>query len=71
MGWCLQSSVAVADFRAGIDGRLSSSPSGEGVGSVSCTLDAFLHRPVSGQSWPIVVLTLGEFPEGLCRFSLA
>ena len=62
--------MAVADFRAGIDGRLSSSPSGEGVGSISCTLDA-LHRPVSGQSWPILDLTLGEFPEGLCRFSLA
>ena len=34
----LQSSVAVADFRAGIDGRLSSSPSGEEVGSISYTL---------------------------------
>ena len=33
-----QSSVAVADFRAGIDGRLSSSPSGEEVGSISYTL---------------------------------
>ena len=33
-----QSSVVVADFRAGIDGRLSSSPSGEEVGSVSYTL---------------------------------
>ena len=30
-----------------------------------------LHRPVSGQSWPILDFTLGEFPEGLCRFSLA
>ena len=25
----------------------------------------------SGQSWPILDLTLGEFPEGVCRFSLA
>ena len=33
-----QSSVAVADFRAGIDGRLSSSPSGVEVGSISYTL---------------------------------
>ena len=30
--------MAVADFRAGIDGRLSSSPSGEEVGSISYTL---------------------------------
>ena len=28
----------MADFRAGIDGRLSSSPSGEEVGSISYTL---------------------------------
>ena len=33
-----QSSVAVGDFRVGIDGRLSSSPSGEEVGSISYTL---------------------------------
>ena len=33
-----QSSVAVADFRTGIDGHLSSSPSGEEVGSIPYTL---------------------------------
>ena len=34
----LQSSVAAADSRAGIDGRLSSPPSGGA--------DGFVHRPV-------------------------
>ena len=36
--WRLQSSLAVADFHAGIDGCLFSSPSGEEVGSFSYTL---------------------------------
>ena len=63
--------MAVADFRAGIDGRLSSSPSGGRDGAVSCTLDACCIDQFSGQSWPILDFTLGEFPAGLCRFSLA
>ena len=39
--WCSHFWCCDCDSCAGIDGRLSSSPSGEGVGSVSCTLDAF------------------------------
>ena len=44
---------------------------GGGDGAVSCTLDACCIDRFSGQSWPILDFTLGEFPEGLCRFSLA
>ena len=54
----------------GIDGRLSSSPSGGGDGAVSCTLDACCIDRFSGQSWPLLDFTLGEFPAGLCRFLL-
>ena len=42
-----------------------------GDGAVSCTLDACCIDRFSGQSWPFLDFTLGEFPEGLCRFSLA
>ena len=62
--------MAAADFRAGIDGRLSSSPSGGADGAVSCSLDACCIDRVSGQSWPILDFPLGEFPAGLCRFLL-
>ena len=41
-----------------------------GDGAVSCTLDACCIDRFSGQSWPILDFTVGEFPEGLCRFSL-
>ena len=39
-GWRLRSSAATAGSRAGIDGRLSSPPSGVADGAVSYTLDA-------------------------------
>ena len=39
-GWRLRSSATVAGSRAGIDGRLSSSPSGVADGAISYTLDA-------------------------------
>ena len=66
----MQSSVAAAVFRAGIDGRLSSPPSGGADGAVSCTLDALCIDWFSGQSWPILDFPLGEFAAGLCRFLL-
>ena len=66
----LQSSVAAADSRSGIDGRLSSPPSGGAEGGVSCTLDALCIDQFSGQSWPILDFPLGEFSAGLCRFLL-
>ena len=66
----MQSSVAVADFHAGIDGRLSSSPSGGGGRLRLLYPGCFLHRPVSGQSWPILDLTLGEFPGACAGFLL-
>ena len=49
---------------------LSSSPSGGGGRLRLLYPGCLLHRPISGQSWTILDLTLGEFPEGLCRFSL-
>ena len=70
-GWRLRSSVAAVDSRAGIDGRLSSPPSGGADGSVSCTLDALCIDRFSGQSWPILDFPLCELSAGLCRFSLA
>ena len=39
-GWRLRSSAAAAGSRAGIDGRLSSPPSGVADSAVSYTLDA-------------------------------
>ena len=39
-GWRLRSSAAAAGSRAGMDGRLSSPPSGVADGAVSCTLNA-------------------------------
>ena len=68
--WRLQSSVAAADSRAVIAGRLSSPPSGGADGAVSCTLDALCIDRFSGQSWPILDFPLGEFSAGLCRFLL-
>ena len=62
--------MAAADSRAGIDGRLSSPPSGGADGAVSCTLDALCIDLFSGQSWPILDFPLGEFPAGLWRLPL-
>ena len=69
-GWRLRSSAAAAGSRAGIDGRLSSPPSGVVVSSVSSTLDALCIDRFSGQSWPILDFPLCEFSAGLCRFLL-
>ena len=63
--------MAAVDSRAGIDGRLSSPPSGGVDGAVACTLDALFIDRFSGQSWPILDFPLCEFSAGLCRFSLA
>ena len=63
--------LAIAVFRAGIDGRLSSPPSGVADGAVSCTLDALCIDRFSGQSWPILDFPLCGFSAGLCRYSLA
>ena len=72
-GWRLRSSAAAAGSRAGIDGRLSSPPSGVADGAVSYTLDAlFIYRNYfSGQSWPLLDFPLCGFSVGLCRSSLA
>ena len=67
----LRSSAAAAGSRAGIDGRLSSPPSGVADGAVSCTLDALCIDRFSGQSWPILDFPLCDFSPGLCRYSLA
>ena len=40
------------------------------VGGTAPSPVPLMHRPVSGQSWPILDFTLGEFPAGLCRFLL-
>ena len=71
LGWRLQSSTAAAGSRVGIDGRLSSPPSGVEDGAVSCTLDALCIDRFSGQSWPILDFPLRRFSAGLCRFFLA
>ena len=65
------SSAAAAGSRVGIDGRLSSPPSGVADGAVSCTLDALCIDRFSGQSWPILDFPLCGFSAGLCRYSLA
>ena len=67
----MRSSAAAAGSRAGIDGRLSSPPSGAADGSVSYTLDTLCIDRFSGQSWPILDFPLREFSAGLCRYSLA
>ena len=59
--------MAVADSRAGIDGRLS----GGADGAVSCTLDALCIDRFSGQSWPFLDFPLGEFSAGLVQVSFA
>ena len=69
-GWRLRSSAVAAGSREGIDGRLSSPPSGVADGAVSCTLDALCIDRFSGQSWPILDFPLCEFSAGLCRFLL-
>ena len=57
----------------GIDGRLSSPPSGVADVAVSYTLNALCIRSgfISGQSWPLLVFPLCGFSAGLCRSSLA
>ena len=67
-GWRLRSSAGSC---AGIDGRLSSPPSGVADGAVSCTLDALCIDRFSGQSWSILDFLVCEFLAGLCRYSLA
>ena len=54
----------------GIDGSLSSPPSGVADGAVSYTLDALCIDRLSGQSWPFLDFPLCEFSAGLCRFLL-
>ena len=61
--------MQAADSRAGIDGRLSSPPSGGEDGAVSCTLDALCIDRFSGQSWPILDFPLGEFQRACAGFS--
>ena len=67
----MRSSAAAGGSRAGIDGRLSSPPSGVEDGSVSYTLDALCIDWFSGQSWPILDFPLWEFSAGSCSYSLA
>ena len=61
--------MAAADFHAGIDGRLSSSPSGGADGAVSCTLDDLCIDRFSGQSWPILDFPLGVLQRACAGFS--
>ena len=60
----MRSSAAAAGSCAGIDGRLSSPPSGVANGAVSYTLDALCIDRFSGQSWPILDFPLWEFSAG-------
>ena len=61
--------MAAADSRAGIDGRLSSPPSGGADGAVTCTLDALCIDQFSGQSWPILDFPLVSFQRACAAFS--